>query len=133
MFHQIIEFLSKSKHSLLILALGLLDFIYLLKSKKKITAIIILVFILVVVTVRFMIFLHPEKAEFTGTYIEYSYMRRRNSFVFDTGDQTPHKIFYTTLREAQFLQDRLLKGANYTFSYETRSRRIYVDTIIEAD
>ena len=133
MFHQVIDFFNKSINNLIILAIGLLDFIFLFKSRKKTVAIIILAFILVLITVRFMIFIHPEKEEFTGTYIEYSYMRGRNSFAFDAGDQTPYKLFYTTLREAQFLQDRLLKGTKYTFFYEARSKRIYVDTIIEAD
>ena len=133
MLHQIIDFFNKSINNLILLAIGLLDFIYLLKSRKKIVAIIILAFILVLIIVRFMIFIHPEKAEFTVTYIEYSYVRGRNSFVFDEGDQTPYKVFYTTLREAQFLQDRLLKGEKYTFSYEARSKHIYVDTIIETD
>ena len=133
MLRQIIDFFTKSVPNLVLLAFGLFDFICLFRSRKKTAAILILVFILVLISVRFVIYIHPEKAEFTGEYLRYSFTRGRNEFVFDAVDQEPHRVFYSALREAQLLKERLVKGVTYTFTYEKRTKRIYIDTITEAE
>ena len=69
MLRQIIDFFTKSVPNLVLLAFGLFDFICLFRSRKKTAAILILVFILVLISVRFVIYIHPEKAEFTGEYL----------------------------------------------------------------